>query len=343
MPDLLKKEPTGRGKLYNKIEDADVSPETAIFTWKWITRAIKIKDKERFLTHLEAGHFGPHETVAEDNYKLIEGHRAICRFNNGRYGDQPAEVYTREQYADLIAGKPIRTMPVLVRGKVLTKQVSMKTFDSKEFIAVRHYNSDQASILATDRVQLEVKQKTVPWYDLGKGSDEYQSKFIARYRFYNTLYLAEMVLVAKDIASDEELRLASDLPASILSLIDGKLTVTEASFYIARWLAFQEVYDEKDMANPALTFRLHQIILEELMIEHYRDLQRLHGDNIDKPTQDALQTSIKRHQDLMPAELKITAKPSSNGKPADDEPVEEEVDPTPRKNASIDDDPMMTT
>ena len=325
MAELLKNEPTGRLKLYNGVEDdGEVNADSAIFTWDWISKATKIKSKKRFVTHLEAGHFGPHELVAEDNYRLIEGHRAISRFNNGRYKDQPVTVYTRDQYDDISSGKEMREMPILVGGKIMTKQPNLKKYNENEFIATRRYTPAQANILAVDRVNLEVDQKMVGWCDLPKRSDEYKEHFHQRWRFYNNLYLSEMALVARDTASKEDLLAAADLPASILCLINDKLSISQASTYISRWLAFQVIYDEKDMENPILTFRLHQLILEEILIDHYRDLQRLYGDVIDKTTQEALRDAMKRYQELIPADLKgpKVAPPSTNGKAEkEDEPV----------------------
>ena len=127
-----------------------------------------------------------------------------------------------------------------------------------------------------------------------------------------------MALVAKDTASEEELSRAADLPASILSLIDNKLTITQAGTYVSRWLDFQLMYDDNQILNPALSFRIHQVILEELLIEHLRDLQRLYGDKIDKPTQDALKEAIGRWSNLMPPDL--IKKPPSDDKPSEPPP-----------------------
>ena len=294
MADLLKKEPTGRGKLYTKVKDAEVSPETSVFTWEWLKKACKFKDRKALLGHLEANHFGPYELVAVDNFQILEGHRAVCKFNNGRYKDQAVTVYTKHQYADMMAGRPMRDMVVLVNGQIMTKPVSLKNYDNDDFIAVKRYSPDQASILAIDRVVKEVAEKKVKWHGMPKKSEEYKEQFAQRVRFYNSLYLKEIALVAKDTAGKDEILRAADLPASILSLIDGKLSITQAGTYVSRWLDFQLMYDSDEIKNPALSFRIHQVILEELLIEHLRDLQRLYGDRIDKPTQDALKEAMTR-------------------------------------------------
>jgi len=338
MPNLLKQKPTGRGKLYAKIKDAEVNSDPAVFNWSWLQKACKFKDKKTFLAHLESGHFGPHEIVAEDNYQILEGHRAICRFNNKRYEDQAVMVYTRAQYADMMAGKPMRTMEVLVNGQIMTKPVSLKNYNSDDFIAINRYTPDQASILAIDRVEREVSEKKVKWHTMSKKSEEYKSHFHQRRRFYNAQYLKEVALIAKDTASKDELLRAADLPASILSLIDNKLTITQASTYVSRWLDFQLMYSEDEILNPALLFRIHQVILEELLIEHLRDMQRLYGDKIDKPTQDALKEAMARWSNLMPTDMMKKPPPpkdqQSQPPPGDDDGSDREAPPKPTDNDS---------
>lgn len=329
-PDLLKSRPISRKRLYLNEDDDAVSPDIAEFTWDWIKKATLIKRKITFLTHLEAGHFGPYEVVSDDNYRFLEGHRAICRFNNKRYEAQPVKTLTREQFEDLRAGRPMREMPVIVGGRVITKPISLKNYNSEEFLAAKRYTPDQSNILAMERVEIDVEQKRVPWHLLPKGGDEYKSQWYQRWRFFNDLYLKEVVLVARDTASKEEVNRAADLPASILSLINNKLTVTQAETYISRWIDFQGIYDDEAMKNPALSFQIHQVILEELFIEHYRDLQRLHGDNIDKSIQDALKDAIKRHQDLMPSIGNIS-KPKQ---PDNDRDEEDEQRPPPEKKSA---------
>ena len=318
MGDLLRKEP-GRGKLYAKIKDVEVSPDTSVFTWDWLKKACKLKDIKALLAHLEAGHFGPYEIVAADNFQILEGHRAICKFNNGRYKDQAVTVFTKHQYADMMAGRPMRDMVVLVNGQIMTKPISLKNYNSHDFIAVKRYSPDQANILAIDRVAKEVDGKKVKWHTMPKKSEEYKEHFAQRVRFYNSLYLKEIALVAKDTASDEEILRAADLPASILSLIDGKLSITQAGTYVSRWLDFQLMYDSDEIKNPALSFRIHQVILEELLIEHLRDLQRLYGDKVDASIQSALKEAMARWSNLMPTDL--MKKPiSTNGEAKESEP-----------------------
>ena len=319
MADLLRKEPTGRGKLYAKVKDDEVSPDTCVFTWPWLKSACKFKHKNKFLAHLEAGHFGPHEIVAADNFRLLEGHRAICRFNNSRYKDQAVMVYTKSQYDDMMSGKPMRDMVVLVGGRIMTKPVSLKNYNSDDLIAIKRYSPDQASILAIDRVEKEVAEKKVKWHGMAKSSDDYKEYFEQRFRFYNSQYLKEVALIAKDTASEEEILRAADLPASILSVIDNKLSITQASTYISKWLQFQLMYSAEEMLNPALSFRVHQVILEELNIEHLRDNQRLYGDKIDPVTQSALKEAMTRWNTLMPTDL--MKKPlSTNGKAPESTP-----------------------
>jgi len=185
MPDLLKKEPSGRGKLYAKIKDAEVNSDTTVFSWDWLKKACKFKARKQLLGHLEAGHFGPYELVASDNYRILEGHRAICRFNNKQYKDQAVMVYTQAQYGDMMAGRPVRDMVILVNGQIMTKPVSLKNYNNDDFIAVKRYSSDQASILAIDRVEIEVSEKRVKWHAMAANSEEYKSQFHERWRFFN--------------------------------------------------------------------------------------------------------------------------------------------------------------
>ncbi len=313
MSELLKRNPSGKGKLYARVRDDVVISDIAVFTWDWLKKACKFKNKKQFMAHLEAGHFGPYEIVGENNYQILEGHRAICRFNNSRYKDQAVAVYTRDQYGDLLADRAIRIMEVLVHGRIMTKLVSLKNYNREDFIAVKRYTPDQSGILATDRVNIEVAEEKVDWHALPKRSDEYVEHFEQRWRFYNSMYLREVALVAKDTASEEEILRAADLPASILTLIDNKLSITQAATYVSRWLDFQKMYKEEELDNPALSFRIHQVILEEIVIEHLRDLQRLKGDVIDKSIQDALKEATGRWQNLMPIALLKPAMPSTNG------------------------------
>jgi hypothetical protein len=320
---LLKKEPksSNRGKLYSKIDPSEVNCDTEVFTIDWLKKACKYRSKVEILSHLQAGHFGPYCEVADENYEILEGHRAVCRVNNSKYSDQAVSVYSREQWDDIKAGRTIRESAVLVRGRVMTKAVSLKNYSPKDFIAVKRYSVDQANILAADRVVREVGEKRVDWHALSKKSEEYKEKFTKRWRLYNNLYSKEIALVARDMASEEEMSQATDLPASIFSLIDNKLTVTQALTYISRWLDFLEMYDNEQINNPALSFRIHQVILEEILIEHYRDVQMLNADSIDKPMQDALKGAIMRHQALMPGDLMKPISASSLKDDSSDSPV----------------------
>lgn len=326
----MKMEPAGRHKLYIDVEDEEVDANTATFTWDWIKRATKIKTKPVFKVHLQQGHFGTWETISSNNYRFVEGHRAICRFNNKRYKNQKAIVVTKEQYADMMNGRPVRNMMVLVRGRPQSKTVSIKTYNHSDYIAVRRYSNDQARGLAMERVENDIEAKTVPWYNLGRSSKEFQERFQKRLQMFEDFFLAEQVLMAKDTASPEDIRAAADLPATILSLIDYKLSATQAEYYINRFLAAQEMIPAL-RENPFMAFRMHQIILEEIQIEHYRDLQRLYGDNIEEKVQKALSTALSRLNSLMPGGL-MKSKPSGNGKPL----------PAAKEGAAIDinDDPF---
>ena len=189
----------------------------------------------------------------------------------------------------------------------------MKRYNRADFIAVRRYSSDQARGLAMERVENDIENKNVPWHSLATHTKEFQDRFQVRLQMFEDLFLAEMVLMAKDTASPEDIRSAADLPAGILSLIDYKLSATQAEYYISRFLAAQEIIPAL-RENPFMAFRMHQVILEEIQIEHYRDLQRLYGDDIDKKVQEALSAALSRLSRLMPGGL-MKPKPSSNGTP----------------------------
>lgn len=314
MTDLLKQEPGGRSKLYKGVEDEEVDASIATFAWSWIQQATKIKKIARFREHLDKGHFGAWEEIGSKSYRLVEGHRAICRFNNGRHKQQKTFVVTKKQYQDMQAGRPVSNMTVLVRGRPQLKSVSRKNFNREDFISVRRYSNDQARAKALARVEKDISDKVVPWYNLERDNEEFQRRFQVRVQMFEDLMLAEQVLMAKDTASAEDIRAAADLPASILNLIDYKLSVTQAEYYISRFVAAVEMIPGL-MKNPFWTFRMHQIILEEIQVEHYRDLQRLYGDDINKRVQDALREALDRLNKLMPGGLMKPGSSDKNGDP----------------------------
>ena len=98
------------------------------------------------------------------------------------------------------------------------------------------------------------------------------------------------------------------------------------------------MYDEEEIKNPALSFRIHQVILEEILIEHYRDLQRLKGDIIDKAIQDALKEATGRWQNLMPVALIRPPVPPLT----DDEEKKDEQGRTSPPKESVGDDEFPT-
>ncbi len=313
MTELMKMEPAGRRKLYLDVEDEEVDASTATFTWDWIKRATRIKTKSVFKDHLQRGYFGPWEALSSTNYRLVEGHRAICRYNNSRHKRQKTMLVTKEQYDDMMNGRPVRNMMVLVRGRPQLKTVSTKNYNHDDYISVRRYSNDQARGRAMERVENDIAAKTVPWHGLARGSKEFQKLFQNRLQMFEDLFLAEMIVMAKDTASPEDIRTAADLPATILSLIDYKLSATHAEYYIGRFLAAREMIPAL-RENPFMAFRIHQIILEEIQIEHYRDLQRLYGDDIEEKVQKALAAALSRLHGLMPAGL-MKSKPPSNDEP----------------------------
>lgn len=331
MSDLLKLEPGGRGKLYKGVEDEEVDGSTATFTWAWIKQATRIQKKANFADHLSRGHFGAWEAIGARNYRLVEGHRAICRYNNGRHKHQKTIVVTKSQYDDMMNGRPVRNMTVLVKGRPQVKSVSIKRYNRSDFIAVRRYSNDQARGLAVERVENDIEGKVVSWYNLPRDDQQFIERYQARLQMFENLLLAEQVLMAKDTASPEDIRAAADLPPGILNLIDYKLSATHAEYYISRFLAAQEMIPEI-ANNPFLAFRMHQVILEELQIEHYRDLQRLYGDEIDKKVQDALSASLSRLSRLTPGQL-MKAKTPGGGNAAP-------ASPGATTGADIDSDPF---
>lgn len=293
------------------VPDERVDSTAEAFTWMWIQKATKLQKKSEFLKHLNDGHFGPWEQIGSNNWRLAEGHRAICRFNNHRFFTHKTPLVTREQYQDLISGRPMRSAVVMVGGKPVVKSISLANYNTKFFIAVQRYTNDQAVSLAIERIENDIEKKIVRWHDLDRESEEFQSYYNERLRMFSDLYIQEMMLVAKSSASPEEIKAAADLPLGITDLIDGKLSITQSEYYITRFVFYQRVWGSfKD--NPALLYRIHQVILEEMRIEHLRDLQRLYGDTIDAPTDSALAKALDRHTKMMPMR-NIKAGTSSNG------------------------------
>ncbi len=297
MTGLLKLEPKSGSRLYIDIDDERVDADTEIFKWDWIKKATKIKNLSSLMDHLERGHFGPWEKIGK-NYRLLEGHRAICRYNNDRYINNRTIVVTKEQYDDMMNGRPVQDVMIMVRGKPQSSSVSIKKFDKADFIAVRRYSNDQAQAMAVGRVENDIADGRVQWYDLPRESEEFREHFKKRVQMIEDLYMSEMILMARDLASPADMRSAADLPASILNLINHKLTATQAEYYISRFVAAMDMIPNlRD--NPFVAFRVHQIILEEMQVEHYRDLQRICGDEVDSKIQGALQSAMVRLNRLM--------------------------------------------
>lgn len=311
MPDdllMMEPEDKGKAKLYVGVDDEKVDGRSQKFSWAWIRRATRLKRKDSFESHLDKGHFGAWEKIGAAKYRLADGHRAVCRFNNNRHANQKTIVVTKDQYDDMMAGRPVRNAVVMIKGRPYTKTVTMKRYNKSEFIAVPRYSPDQAHALTIERVENDVAAKIVPWHDLGKRGDKFKKHFQARAQMFEDLMLSEMVLMARDMASAADLKRSADLPASILNLIDHKLSATQAEYYIGRFLAAMEMMPDMTK-NPFMLFRIHQVILEEMQVEHYRDLQRLYGDNIDKSTQDALAAALARLHKIMPGGLMNTDLP----------------------------------
>lgn len=324
MADLLKLEPK-KGKLYLGVDDDDVDDSPQEFKWIWVKKATGLRKKERFEMHIEQGHFG-NVTKIGGHYKFQEGHRSICRFNNNRFEEVTKDIImSRDDYEDIISGREPKGGKVLVRGMEYTGNASVKKFDPQEFLVLPRYTSGQCRIMATERVEKDIEEKKVPWYDLEKNSYEYKQKWEARYIAIYEPLRKEMLLVAKNTASKRQIEDSVDLPLGILSLITRKLDEPQAEYYISRMAEYIES-NPILMSNPALAYRIHQVILEELKIEHLRDLQRLYGDNINKDVETTLKVALDRHQKLVPLDLigdgtptEPSGRPSGSNKSASSE------------------------
>lgn len=309
MAELIKFEP-GKSKLYLGVDDNDVDDSPQEFDWAWIKDATKLRKKHRFKDHLEQGHFGVVTQLGVHSYRFQSGHRAICRFNNNRFEVISDIIVAMDDYEDVICGRESKNGKIIIRGSEFTGNASLKKFDSEEFFALPRYTSAQCKMMATQRVERDLNEKTVGWYDLAQESYEYQIKWKARYNGFYEVLRKEMVLVAKRSASQQQIDDAIDLPASILALITRKLSLSQSEYYIARMVEYIET-NSKAMSNPSVSYKVHQTILEEINIEHLRDLQRLHGDNVNQAIEKALNDALTRHNKLVP--LSIISDAASQG------------------------------
>jgi hypothetical protein len=307
VPDLIKLEP-GRTKLYLGCEDDEVDGSPQEFTWQWIKQATKLRVKDRFKKHVEDGHFGEAREAGGGKYYLAEGHRDICRFNNKRFGARKDTIISMDDYEDIICGRKPKGGAVMVRGVEYRGKATLKNFDSDEFFILPRYTPAQCKAMALERIEADIKGKVVPWHDADPASYEYQTNFNIRYSGFYDILRKEMVLVAKRGASRQQIDDAIDLPTSILALITRKLSPAKADYYAARMMEYIET-NSKALSNPSIRYKVHQTILEEINIEHLRDLQRLHGDNVDASTEKALNDALKRHKDLLPLAVLSDAPP----------------------------------
>ena len=298
MPDLIKLEP-GKTKLYVGCEDDEIDGAPQEFTWLWIKQATGLRVKDRFKKHIEDGHFGNCRDAGGGKYYLAEGHRDICRFNNKRFGARKDIIISMDDYEDIICGREPKGGAVMVRGVEYTGNASLKKFDSEEFISTPRYTSGQCKMMAKERVERDIREKIVRWHNLAPNSFEYKQKWEARYITIHEPLRHERILVAKRTASSRQIEDSDDLPLGILALISRKLDERKAEYFISRMAEYIES-NPILMSNPALAYNIAQVIQEELIIEHLRDLQRLHGDNINKGVEAALSVALARHQKLLP-------------------------------------------
>ena len=307
MPDLIKLEP-GKTKLYVGCEDDEVDGAPQEFTWLWIKQATGLRVKDRFKKHIEDGHFGNCRDAGGGKYYLAEGHRDICRFNNKRFGARKDIIISMDDYEDIICGREPKGGAVMVRGVEYTGKASVKNFDSNKFFALPRYTSAQCKAMTTERIEKDIKSKSVPWHNQDPTSYEYQRNYSTRYSGFYDLLRKEMVLVAKRGASQQQIDDAIDLPPSILALITRKLSPSQAEYYEARMFEYIET-NSKALSNPSIRYKVHQTILEEINIEHLRDLQRLHGDNVSASIEKSLNDALSRHKGLLPLNVLSDAPP----------------------------------
>lgn len=312
MAKLLKHEPDGTKKLYKDVDPAKVDATICDFTDSWLKKALRIAKIKDIQAHIIAGDFGFVETITAKNYRFALGHHAIAMFNNGLHDKLQGSVLSRGQFEDLQNGRPLRNVVVVAAGQPVKKDVSLLKYDPALFIAVPKYSNDQAVALASQRVETDVANKVVNWFNLDKSGDEYRMRWKKRAEMFHRAFANEMILVAKDIATTEQVREAADLPPGVLSLMAHKLSITEAQYFISRFLEFDR-YFEGVTTNPALTFWVQQVIEDEIQIEHLRDLQRLYGDKIDPTIEAALDKTMKRHSYLISGNMGKTDSDGKNG------------------------------
>lgn len=311
MAELIKLEP-GKSKLYLGVDDNEVDDSPQEFEWTWIKAATKLRKKGSFVEHLEAGRFGIYKKIGIHSYEFQEGHRAICRFNNERFEHtHNTIIMSMDDYESSICGRELENGVVIVRGAEYTGKPSIEKFNPEEFFALPRYTSGQCKMMATERVERDISEKAVGWHDLPVKGYEFKTKWEARYSlFYGTLR-KEMVLVAKRGASQQQIDDAIDLPPSILALIARKLTLAESEYYIARMVEYIET-NPQAMSNPSINYKVHQATLEEINIERLRNLQRLHGDNVNPSIEKALNDALTRYWKLVPKDAISDAKPKNN-------------------------------
>lgn len=270
---LLRFEPDGESRLYSGLDDKEVDNTEEVFTQEWLEKATLLKIRT-ISKHITAGHIGPVEKIAPKQWRFHDGHRAICRFNNGRYTKSRVLTVSRSQAQEI-------------------KQRLGSVYDSSKHLAVYRYNADEAKELATQRVDNEIKEGLINWKELDPTSREYQQCCTERINYYYKQLLNEVMLIRKEESSDGRHRQLEDLPFTVLYHIEKKLPKTEAEYFIGQFFQQRDIHPES-LENPVIEFYVGQAILEQLVIQKRRDFQTLAGDIADETTEKALTEALKR-------------------------------------------------
>ena len=298
--DLLRFEPDAESKLYLGLEERQVDAAEQVFTQAWLERATLLKIRT-ICKHIDFGHFGPVEKIAPKQWRFHDGHRAICRFNNGRYEKSRVLTVRRNQAQEI-------------------KQRLGFQYDSNQHLAVYRYDAEEARELATQRVDNEIAEGMVNWQGLDPASQEYQDLRTDRIDYYCNQLLNEIMLIKKADSTSSQQRRAELLLPTVLWHIDQKLPKAEAEYFLTQYHQYRKV-NQRNLDNPVIEFIATQSILEQLVIRRRREMQILAGDITDDSLEKVLTMALKRWKDLSQMIIKYQGTANGDGQAKSREPL----------------------
>lgn len=309
----LKLEPTkdGTEKLYNGInDDEDVDNKPLTTTLEWLSKALRI-GQPAVKNNIHHGYLGPTTMVSKSKILLLQGHRAVSRFNNDRHPKDGAITMT-----ELVA----------------LRKLDPSMFNAAKYTMVRYYSHEVAKAMAESAVDAEIADANKEnvwafhWWEYKKGTPRFAAAYKRRYSVYYNEYIGQRYLVHKRQKHVDGMDLIKrmELPPGIIATIDGRLTLVQAAYFVAEWEDYVHRHPV-EMAVPAIRFKASQMILEQIYMQELRDIQMLSTTDVSS-TDIALTKSIARLDKLTPPQFLRTPAPikkpdkSSTNETPDEEP-----------------------